>query len=624
MMQWMGVRVKQRGVFDEEKVLRYFGKESLRSGQGELIKLAVSGRSVLGLLPTGYGKSLCYQAAALLRGGTSVVVSPLLALMREQVEYLRSIGMRAARFDSTLTPEERTALLSEIASGELRLLYVAPESLENQALNDALTTTSLQIFVADEAHCISQWGHSFRPDYLRLPAWAKQKHFACTMAFTATAPPRVREDLCRAFHISPNCVVEVSPYRANICRRVVTTDAIHDVLRAHLSDESNRPCIVYTRTRKNAEELAGMIANQWGISAACYHAGLPAELREKLQDAFLGNQPDVLVATIAFGMGIDKPDVRSVVHVSLPASPEAYLQESGRAGRDGLPSSSLVLLSGVDRVRARNRLYAAAPDAEGVLRCVRWLLPDVSRVVSLWELGTTCDVPDDVPQRILELLMERKAVRVESEGYKYYKVRPLFDISIILHGREIREGERLRWLDKNREGEVGEAALAWNCSFAEAMEQLSECERAGEWRLVFRQRALCIAPGPKSVNPRVVADELNELYMARRDAELTRLTALEQMLTSPTCLNSLLEQYFTGQPLRKPCGQCPACCDEIPPIPPFPVEERHPAATELPEFDRDSQRRRFLAGIASPSLLARRLYTHPLYGALADTLWESI
>ncbi len=615
---------KRRAVNEEAEVLRRFGKKVLRPGQGELIRRAVAGESVLGVLPTGYGKSLCYQAAALLRGGTSVVVSPLIALMREQVSNLRRVGVWAARFDSTLEAPERVALLADLASGKLQLLYVAPESLESPLLCEALSQASLQIFVVDEAHCISQWGHSFRPDYLRLPTWAAEQHFVCTMAFTATATPRVKSDLCCAFGIRKDCVVEISPYRTNIARRVVCTDSPHDILRAHLSVPSNRPCIVYTRTRKNAEQLAGTIAHQWGMAAACYHAGLPTKLREKLQDDFLDNRPDVLVATIAFGMGIDKPDVRSVVHMNLPTSPEAYLQESGRAGRDGMPSSSLVLLSGADRARARNRIHAAMPDVEGVLRCTRWLLPVEPRVASLWELGITCDVSEEVVQRVLERLLAQGNIRLEARGYKYYKVRPLFELSSILHGRGPQERARLQWLYEHQEEEVQLAALAWDCSFAEAMEQLIECERAGEWKVVFRQRALCIAPGEHGADSGAVAAELYACYVERRDAELARLAKLEQMLTDSACLNNALEIYFTGQPLRKPCGQCPACCGQVAQLPSFPPAEELAADAQLPEFARDAQRRRFLAGVSSPSLLAQRLYAHPFFGAKENTVWDEI
>lgn len=601
-------------------ILTRFGKRTLRPGQGELISLALSGRSVLGLLPTGYGKSLCYQVAAELMGGTSIVVSPLLALMREQVESLLALGISARRFDSTLSDPERETLLSELAAGQVRLLYVAPESLEHPRLAAALEQVQLSLFIVDEAHCISQWGHSFRPDYLRLPAWVSSRPFTAVMAFTATATPRVREDLCAAFSISPGCVISVSPYRANIQRSVRVVEDFFPALCEHLARPEHLPCIVYARTRKSAESIATR------LGAACYHAGQPAEVRERVQDDFLHNRSakKILVATIAFGMGIDKPDVRSVVHVNLPSSPEAYIQESGRAGRDGSPAYSMVLLSGADRVEARNRIYAAEPDAEGVLRCVRWLLPSAPRVVSLWELGAACDVPEDVPARALDLLRSRCAITELSTGYKYYKVRPLYTLESILDGREPSESARLRWLAEHREGEVELAAEAWGCSYEEAMEQLRECEAAGEWSLAWRQRALCIAPGAQPVDPRDVADELSTRYARRREADLARLAELESMLCAPACLNSALETYFTGAPMPTPCGHCPACSSAPPQLPPYPPPQLPPPATELPEFDRPAQRRRFLAGISSPALMARRLWSHPHYASTPYNEWNSL
>ncbi len=613
----------------ESRVLTLFRKPSLRAGQRELIAWALAGQNALAVLPTGHGKSLCYQAAAMLLGGTSVVVSPLIALMRDQVEALEKLGLPAARFDSSLSDEERLELLDRLAAGELRLLFVAPESLENPALGAALAGIPLSLFVVDEAHCVSAWGHSFRPDYLHLPRWWQSRGFRSMLALTATATPLVRRDLMAAFGIPEERVLAFSPYRPNIRRLVeaAADDAARDAaLITFLQQEENRPAIVYTRTRKGAEEVAGMLQRA-GLDSACYHAGQNAELRARLQDDFLANRLDVLVATIAFGMGVDKPDVRAVIHANLPSSPESYLQESGRAGRDGEPCTSLVFLNGGDVVEARNRIYAAEPDAEGVLRCVRWLLPAPRRVVSLWELGTACDVPDDTVVRALERLEELGAVELEAEGMKWYKVRPLFPLETILDGRDEQECARLRWLDKHREGEVEHAAWEWDCSYAEAMDWLRECEAAGEWKLSFRQRALCLhaLPGAAGVDTRSVAEELSEYYAQRLARDLARQEELIAMLTAGACFNVALNRYFMESE-AVPCGHCSPCETgqgvAVPPYAPPPHPE--PLAEELPEFWREGQRRRFLLGISSPGMMARRLWSHPLYGCCVGIPWQEV
>ena len=612
----------------ETHILTQFGKSALRAGQRQIIELVLAGQNALGVLPTGHGKSLCYQAAAELLGGTSLVVSPLIALMRDQCETLKSLGIAAARFDSTLEPEERSAVLGSVAAGELRLLFVAPESLENRELQQTLAGISLSLFVVDEAHCVSEWGHSFRPDYLKLPALQQQLRPHATLALTATATPRVQQDLGNAFRIPAANRVVLSPYRPNITRICQPVQERMPALLEHLEKQDTQPAIIYCRTRKETEWLAGELATR-GYPAAHYHAGLPAEQREQLQDAFLRNEITVLVATIAFGMGIDKPDVRSVIHWSTPSSPEAYLQESGRAGRDGAPCTSLILLQAADLVEARNRILAAEPDAEGVLRCVRWLLPAGQRVVSLWELGTSCDVPDDVPTRAL-MAMEG-SICIESKGCKYYKVRPLYPLSTILDGRDAAECARLRWLDSHREAEVEAAAEAWDCTFAEAVEYLYECEAAGEWKLTMRQQSLCLrnTAGTAAPDARSIAADLSAAFARRREADLARQQRIIDMLLAPTCLNLALEQYFMEQPLPA-CGHCTACLGLTRPLPPAPTLPPYDAAAfctpekPMPEFDRPAQRRRFLLGLLSPGLMARRLWAHPAYATATGHPWETL
>lgn len=610
----------------EEEILRLFGLAALRAGQRELLESVLAGRNALGVLPTGQGKSLVFQAAAALLGGVSIVVSPLIALMRDQCEALARLGIPAARFDSTLEDEEKDSVLQAAAAGALRLLYVAPESLENEALQQALRRAPLMLFVVDEAHCVSQWGHSFRPDYLRLPAWQHRFPFRSLLALTATATPEVQRDLQQAFSIEPADTVALPPDRPNIFRRALPAADRLPALLAFLTDTDHRPAIVYCRSRKETEALATELAAQ-GFAAAAYHAGQNAETRAALQDAFLANERDVLVATIAFGMGVDKPDVRSVVHYCCPSSPEAYLQESGRAGRDGHPAHSLVLLNGDDICDARNRILAAEPDAEGVLRCCRWLSPAVRRVVSPWEITTSCDIPEDVIERALQQAEAEGRTTVESRGYQLYKVKPLFPLSTICDGRDESECERLRWLDKHREGEVADAADAWDCSFAEAMDILRDCEAAGEWKLTFRRLALCLRTLDPLADARSAADALSAAYTRRREADEARLHLLLDMLCSTRCLNAALHRYFTGEkPPAGTCDHCRACAEggELPLPPRSPVPALPAADAELPEFFRDAQRRRFLLGISTPGSMARRLWAHPLYGSCAGAAWEEL
>ncbi len=607
-----------------KKWLREFGREAFRPGQQELVQAAVAGRNCLGIMPTGHGKSLCYQmAAAMMSGKTSVVVSPLIALMREQVAYLRGMGLAAARYDSTLEEAEREQLLKSLGLGEICLLYVAPESLENVALQQALDGVKLGVFVVDEAHCLSEWGHSFRPDYLKLPRWCEQRAFHAVMAFTATATPVVREDLCRLFSIADEDVVCISPYRKNIIRRVEYAPERFSCLLQFLQQEQNLPAIVYARTRKGTEQLAAELQAA-GISAAAYHAGQPTELREQLQDDFLRNVRQVLVATIAFGMGVDKPDVRAVVHFNLPTSPESYVQESGRAGRDGAPAVSLVLLDNLDIQDARNRIFAAEPDKEGVLRCCRWLMPRTAAVVSLWEMCTTCDVPEDVPLRLMSDLQQSGTIKVASRGYKYYKVKPLFALSTILDGRDAAESSRLSWLYEHREGEVETAAEAWGCSYSETMEMLYECEQSREWKLTWRQHAVCIEAGDVEKDAREVAACLSAGYARRRCQDVERLQCLLDMFCSSICLNTNLEKYFTGGELSA-CGYCTMCNKgAVQVVLRLAATVAIPPESELPEFSRPAQRRRFLLGIASPGLMARRLWAHPHYGCAALAAWEEL
>ncbi len=331
---------------------KYFGYDAFRPLQREIVDDALAGRDVFALMPTGGGKSLCFQLPALLRDGLTIVVSPLIALMKDQVDALQASGIAATFLNSTLDGDEARARWRGLHRGEYRMLYVAPERLMLDGfLEKALNWNITQIAI-DEAHCISEWGHDFRPEYGELKKLRTHFPDVPVMALTATATEHVREDILTQLKLrEPRCYV-ASFNRPNLSYRVVPKSAAYDQLLKFLRARPNDSGIVYGASRKTADSLAAKL-NADGVSAKPYHAGLEGAERANNQEAFLRDDVRVMTATIAFGMGINKPNVRFVVHHDLPKNLESYYQETGRAGRDGLPSECVLLFSASDVMKQR-------------------------------------------------------------------------------------------------------------------------------------------------------------------------------------------------------------------------------------------------------------------------------
>ena len=323
---------------------KHFGYDQFRPLQREIIEDALAGRDVFVLMPTGGGKSLCFQLPALMRRGLTIVVSPLIALMKDQVDALQTSGIPATYLNSTLNREEAKARWRGLHRGEYRMLYVAPERLMLDTFLERALNWDIAQFAIDEAHCISEWGHDFRPEYRELKKLRKHLPNVPIMALTATATDRVRADIIKELELRDSRAYVASFNRSNLAYRVIPKTTAYEQLLAFIHSRPNDSGIIYCASRKSTESLARHL-NEDGISAKPYHAGLTNVERTKHQDAFLRDDVRIITATIAFGMGINKPNVRFVVHYDLPKNLESYYQETGRAGRDGLPSECVLLFS---------------------------------------------------------------------------------------------------------------------------------------------------------------------------------------------------------------------------------------------------------------------------------------
>ena len=551
-----------------------FGYPQFRAGQEAVVSAVLAGRSAAAIFPTGSGKSLCYQLPALLLPHLTLVVSPLLALMQDQLAFLQRHGIAAASIDSAQSREDASAVMARAKAGELKILMISVERLKNERFRNFLQQVPISLLVVDEAHCISEWGHNFRPDYLKLPDYQRQFNIPQALLLTATATPNVIADMQAKFAIAETDVITTGFYRANLNLWVepVSGAAKRQRLVQWMNGRIGQPSIVYVTLQRTAEQIAEHLS-QHGISANAYHAGLPHEQREGIQRQFMGGQLNCIVATIAFGMGIDKSDIRNVVHFDLPKSIENYSQEIGRAGRDGQPSDCLVLANRDSLNVLENFVYGDTPELAGI-RCVleelRGAIPE-----GQWEFML---LPLSDQSNIRQLPLKTLLVQLELRGliaprYAYfaeYRFKFLIEPEVLLAKFEgerqqfvsaiIQTSTRARtWATVNFDTLYGQHQADRN----RVVKALDYFQEKGWIELESKQMTEVYSLLVSDFDAEALSQELHAYFCAHESGEIKRIHAMLALFASDTCLSYRLARYFGDDQAPRQCGHCSVCAGQV-------------------------------------------------------------
>jgi ATP-dependent DNA helicase RecQ len=625
-----------------------FGHHGFREGQEAVVRALLAGDSALALFPTGAGKSLCYQLPAVLLEGTALIISPLIALMKDQVDALRARGIAAARLDSSLTASETQQVYADLRAGKLDLLYIAPERLSGEVFLDRLRQRKISLVAIDEAHCISEWGHNFRPEYLRLAGVVKELSLSPVLALTATATPEAARDICRAFDIGTREFVQTSFRRSNLHLRI-TPCASRDrakLLFTRLGNAKLRPAVVYVTFQKTAEEVAAQLTAN-GLRARAYHAGQGAEERDATQEAFMRGDCEIIVATIAFGMGIDKADIRCVIHFNLPKTLENYQQEIGRAGRDGQPAYCELLACGDDAVPLENFTLGDTPELAALQMLVERMLGKGDEFdISRYDLSQETDIRPLVVDTVITYLELEGLLRPTRTFYDSTQVQFVKSDGEILAGHT---DERQRFLARLfKAGKRGPKYLTLDLgAAAQTLGELRErITKALTWleetgailqKPAGLRHGFRLCPPAAQASPAEVAAHLAELFARREERDLGRMAGLLDFASAPGCITRRLLAHFGEKLADENCGHCHFCRTGDPaqrvvlpssPIPPFTEADDEEIRELVFEENRAllSPRAitRFFCGLTSPAMTRAKLTKRPGFGRWAAIPFRTV
>ncbi|MCU1718535.1 ATP-dependent DNA helicase RecQ [Pseudomonas sp. 5P_3.1_Bac2] len=620
-----------------------FGFSQLRPGQDAVVSALLAGRSAAAIFPTGSGKSLCYQLPALHLPHLTLVVSPLLALMQDQLAFLHRLGISAGSIDSAQSREQANATMAKARAGELKILMISVERLKNERFRHFLSQVAISMLVVDEAHCISAWGHNFRPDYLKLPDYQRQFNIPQVLLLTATATAPVIADMQRQFAIAEADVVRTGFYRPNLNLLVapISGNDRQQYVAQWLQGKAGQASIVYVTQQQTAEQLAAYLSQQ-GVPAQAYHAGLPSEQRERIQRQFMAGASRCIVATIAFGMGIDKADIRNVLHFDLPKSIENYSQEIGRAGRDGQPADCVVLANRDSLSLLENFVYGDTPELSAIAEVLSALRQGSSH--GQWELllNALSEQSNIRPLPLKTLLVQLELRGIIRPLYAYFaEYRFKFSVEPQLIVQRM-PGERRQFTEalfasaqRARTWLTMDFEQLWQQHQGErgrAIKALEYFQEQGWIELQSKQMTEVYSVLKADFDPEQLSAELHDYFSQQERSEITRIHAMLELFASRQCLSQRLAGYFGDTSAPQHCGHCSVCrgqLAELPQPPALAALDAGQVQKLAGAFVAVHQQRlghapsstcltRFLCGISMPLLLRLKARQLPGFAALAD------
>ena len=550
-----------------------FGFDNFREGQEQAITQVIAGNSTLAIFPTGSGKSLCYQLSALHLPHLTLVVSPLLALMKDQLQFLASKGIPAASIDSTLSSEQHQQVIKEVKNGHIKILMISVERFKNERFRQFISSVPISLLVVDEAHCISEWGHNFRPDYLKLPAYKAELNIPKVLLLTATANANVKRDMANKFSIQPMHVVQTGFYRKNLELSVlpVAEQEKNQQLLTTIRDQ-NGCGIIYVTLQQTAEEVANYLKQQ-GINAEAYHAGFVDEKRQLIQQRFMNGTTPVMVATIAFGMGIDKSDIRFVIHYDLPKSIENYSQEIGRAGRDNQPAQCITLANLDSLHTLQNFVYGDTPSLVSIESLIEHI--KINTQGTQWEMqvyGVSNETNiRQLPLKTLLVQLELMGILLPKFSYfAEFRYKFLVDKNTIINTFSGERGEFLQAVFthstfKRVWGEPNFLALQqhYQCDRSRVVSALDYLHEKSLIELETKKMTDVYQVSIDNLHTPDLAIKLSTYFDQKEQSEIERIEALVAFFEQSTCLSHSLSQYFDDQNTPIHCGHCSVCYGKV-------------------------------------------------------------